>query len=121
MAKRTPMFMLATYGATKKTSARPVIRKFEAQNFQKQMKVDVVHARKRPCKAQAQDKQHFHVRLCHTNELVLLGNMLFVEATSIDQQRKLSLAASGSFFVLAIDTHTVTIQRPDKIVNKISR
>lgn len=62
-----------------------------------------------PWHAQAWYKRYFNARLCHTRKMVSPENMVFVEATLVDQPHKLALDASCPFPVVALDTHSVTI------------
>lgn len=70
--------------------------------------------------AQALYKSHLETRLRYKKNVASPGNMVFVEATLVNQPHKLTPDASGLFPGVAADTHTNTIQRFNKSSEKIS-
>lgn len=72
-------------------------------------------------KVQTRQKRYFHTRRRHRNDKVSPGNSVFTEVTLADQARKVAPIATCTIPVVAVDTPTVTIQRPDNSVEKMSR
>lgn len=71
-------------------------------------------------KAQTWYKRFFDVRRHRTIGNVSQDDPIFVQATLADQTQKLAPIATGPFSVVAVDTHTITVQRLDSSVEKIS-
>lgn len=77
-------------------------------------------ADKQPRDGQTRYKKHFNARLRHITSNLMLEDLAFVVAMLVGQPHKLEPVATGSFSVVAADTHTVTIKRPEICVEKRS-
>lgn len=58
--------------------------------------------------------------LCHRKDVVSPGEMAFFETKLVDHPPKLALFVNDAFPVVAVDTNTVTIQRPYSPIERIS-
>lgn len=70
--------------------------------------------------SQTQFKWYFDDLLRRTTDIVSPKDLLFVETSLANQLHILDTFARGRFLVMALDPHTVTIQRSDNSENQIS-
>lgn len=72
-------------------------------------------------KTQTRYKRHFDWRLCHTKDTMSPKEMVFIKSTLIAHPHILALVASRHLSSVALDTHSVKIQRPNNSEEKLSR
>lgn len=70
---------------------------------------------------QARFKRFYDARRRRMKDDVLSGVLISVKATLADHKHKIATAPTGSFPIVAVNTHTVPIQRPANSVENVSR
>lgn len=72
-------------------------------------------------KVKTRYNRYFDACRRHTNDKVSPSDSVFVKASLAEQPHKLTPIATGLFLVVTVDAHTITIQRPNSLVEMVSR
>lgn len=86
-----------------------------------QLKAEAIHVHKRFWNTQAPYKWHFDARLRCKKDKISPEDFNDVKNTMNDKPHNLVPVANSPFLVVAVDSYTVTIQRPDNSVGNIFR